>query len=100
MKRFITDAEHHNDISIDISDIAVYFYLQDDIRNENHRRHLIEEGFIEDSGETINPFYWFFKSRWDDDMKQHLLKKSWVRQEMVDYIEQEINKQIKTTNNA
>jgi hypothetical protein len=92
MKRFITDAEHHNDISINVSEISVCFYLQNDIRLENHRKHLIEEGFIEDSGETINPFYWFFKARWNDDMKQHLLKKSWVRQKMLDYIEEEINK--------
>lgn len=90
MKRFITNAEHHNDISIDISDIAVYFYLQEDIRAENHRKHLIEEAFIEDSGETINPFYWFFKVRWDEDLKQHLLKKKWITQEMIDYIEQKI----------
>ena len=90
MKRFITNAEHHNDISIDISGIAVYFYLQEDIRVENHRKHLIEEAFIEDNGETINPFYWFFKVRWDEDLKQHLLKKNWITQEMIDYIQQKI----------
>lgn len=90
MKRFITNAEHHNDISIYISDIAVYFYLQEDIRAENHRKHLIEEAFIEDSGETINPFYWFFKARFDEDLKKHLLKKNWITQEMIDYIEQKI----------
>lgn len=92
MKRFITNAEKHNDISIDISDIAVYFYLQEDIRAENHRKHLVEEALIEDSGETINPFYWFFKLRWDEDTKKHLLKKYWITQEMIDYIETNINK--------
>ena len=92
MKRFITNAEHHNDISIDISDIVVYFYLQEDIRAEQHRKHLVEEAFIEESGRTINPFYWFFKVRWDEDLKQHLLKKNWITQEMIDYIETNINK--------
>jgi hypothetical protein len=96
MKRFITDAKFHNDITVNVKDGAAYFYLQEDIRYYEHRKHLIEEGFIEDDKETINPFYWLWVAHWNEQVQNHLIKKSWIKQEMLDYIEEQINKQIKT----
>jgi hypothetical protein len=92
MKRFITDARFNNDITIMVKDDAAFFYKQEDIRWFEHRKILVSEGMIEDNEDVLEPFYWLPVTNWDEQVQKHLLKKYWVRQEMLDYIEEELNK--------
>lgn len=93
MKRFITDSKFNNDISVKVEDGAAFFYSQSDINYFHHRDRLIKEGLVSDDEEAeLNPFYWIPVENINDQVRNHLLKKSWFRKEMLDYIESELNK--------
>ena len=83
---------------IEVKDNEAMFYYQPNVNRFYERKRLISIGEIEeDDEETLEPFYWIPVFNWDKKVKNHLLRKSWVTQEMIDYIETSINKQKQNT---
>lgn len=93
MKKFISGSIIDDDkILLEVKDDAALFYYEKQVEYFNFRRDLVKKGEREEDGETLGPFYWIPVFNWDEQVKDHLLRKSWVTQEMINYIEKNINK--------
>ena len=93
MKRFFTDHPFNNDIIIEVDENKVIsFYSQASISRHYERKQMIEDGVIEeDEEEELHPVYWIDSQDWESHVKPHLLRKPWIRKEMLEYIESELN---------
>ena len=93
MKKFMSGSPVFNDyFTIEIKNNEAIFYYEPVVNRFHEKRRLISIGEMEEDDEELQPFYWIPIFNWDEQVKNHLLRKSWVTQEMIDYIETNINK--------
>lgn len=92
MKKFRSNSQVFNDnFFIEVKNDEAIFYYEPVVNRFHEKRRLISIGEMEEDDEELQPFYWIPIFNWDEQVKNHLLRKSWITKEMIDYIEQKIN---------